>query len=118
MAVGEPIKAKDLKKCTCCGKGVMHTGFPVFYRVTFERMGVDARAVQQAHGMETFFGGNVAIARAFMDPDIAKPLNEPEDLFICEACSLKPQLIAALAERAAEQKERASKKIDISTGDA
>ncbi len=93
------MKAGDFKPCACCGKGVMHTGVPVFWRVRIERMGIDARAVQQTHGMEQFMGGHVALARVFQDPDIATPIvDEPTTLLICEDCALKPLMLAVLAE--------------------
>ncbi len=97
---GTPMKAGDFRPCALCGKGVMHTGLPLFYRVTIQRMGVDAGEVQRSHGMEQFFGGAVALARAFHDPDIARPITEQQTVLICESCSTEAHLIAQLPEAA------------------
>lgn len=96
------MKAKDLKPCALCGHGVMHTRVPLFYRVRIESMGIDMQAVQRAHGMEQFFGGAVALARAFEDPEIAKPLGNERIALVCQACALESTPLAVLSEMAAE----------------
>ena len=95
------MRAGDFTKCKGCGKGMMHTGLPIFWRVKIERMGINNRAVQQADAMERYMGGAVALARVFEDPEIAKPIEgiEPQTILICEECSLKPLPLALLAER-------------------
>lgn len=85
-----PMRAADLRPCALCGKGVMHTGVPLFWRVSLQRMGVDLAAVQQGHGMETYFGGHVALARVFHDPEIAKPFGEGRTILVCEECAAEP----------------------------
>jgi len=93
---------KDFKPCAGCGRGVMHTGLPLFWKVRIERWGVNARQVQQRHGMETFFGGGpggVALADVFSSGAIAEVLPGTEvDVLVCEACSTKPKILAALAD--------------------
>lgn len=94
------MRASDFKPCAACGKGVAHTGVPVFWRVHIERMGIDGVAVRQTVAMEDFFLGNIAIARAFQDPEIAKPLDKPTQVLICEACALESRLpLAVIAEK-------------------
>ena len=39
------MKAEDFKPCALCGKGMMHTGVPLFYRVTVEHLGIKMREV-------------------------------------------------------------------------
>ncbi len=81
------MKAAEIQPCALCGKGVMATGLPLFWRVTCERLGVDRRAVEQVAGLELLVG-NVAIARALgPDPDIAAPLGAPRSVLVCEACA-------------------------------
>lgn len=89
---------KDFKPCAACGKGVMHTGMPLFWRVRIERMGVDLKAAQRQHGMESFFGGNVALADVFSDgAPIAQSLEGScTTLLLCENCAMEEQTIAAL----------------------
>lgn len=94
------MKARDFKPCAYCGKGVMHTGLPLFYRVRIERMGIDVHEVQRAHGMEQFMGGHLALARVFHDPDIATPLHDVVEAFVCEECGTKPDFLVRLLEEA------------------
>jgi hypothetical protein len=95
------MKAEDLKPCALCGKGMMHAGVPLFYQVTVQTMGVDARAVQQQHGLETFFGGGrggVAMSRVFSpDPDVAKAIGDPHRTLVCQSCSVEPHMLMRLA---------------------
>ena len=96
--VGEPIKQTDLRKCGRCQKGVMHTGLPLFYRVTVQRYGIDAGAVQRQHGLEMVVG-NATIANVLgPNEDLAKPISELTDLFICEHCATESTMVAVLAE--------------------
>lgn len=92
------MKAGELEKCCLCGKGMMHSGVPLFYRVTVEHMGVKVREVQRAHGMEEFMGGNVALARVFHDPDIAERIGEPTQKLVCQTCALEPHLLAQIGD--------------------
>lgn len=96
---GAKMNAGDFRPCALCGKGVMHTGIPLFYRVTIQRMGIDMPEVQRSHGMEQFFGGALA-AWVFHDPDIAKPITEQQTVLICESCSTVPHMLAQLPEAA------------------
>jgi hypothetical protein len=94
------VKAADFKPCALCGKGMMHAGVPLFYRVTVEHMGIDVRECERASGMEQFLG-NVALARVFHDPDVAQCVGEPVTTLVCQSCALTPSLLARLAEGAA-----------------
>lgn len=80
------MKAADLQPCALCGKGVMHGGLPLFWRVSLERMGVDLAAARQMLATETFFG-NVALARVFTDPQIATPVAAARIVLVCESCA-------------------------------
>ncbi len=91
------MKRSDIKKCCKCNKGVMHTGLPLFWTIDIQRWGVNANAVQRQHGMEQFFGGNVALADVFGDgAPIASPINDPLKHFICEECVLSSVDMAQL----------------------
>lgn len=65
----------------------MHAGTPIFWRATFQRMGVDLGAVRRTAGLEMALG-NVALAR-IMGPDsaIANPLGESHSVLVCEQCA-------------------------------
>ena len=91
------MKAEEMKPCALCGKGMMHAGVPLYYRVRVEHFGVDLTAVQQTVGLEMMMG-NVAIARAMgPDPDIGVLLGEPQQALICQPCMLEkiPMLMIA-----------------------
>lgn len=93
------LTIEDVRPCHVCGKGILHTGVPLCYRVRIERMGFNRSAIGQILGMEAMFGGHAEIARA-MSPvrDIADPIGEPREILICEQCALEPiQCLAALA---------------------
>ena len=90
------MKADEIQKCSMCGKGVMHAGIPLFYRLRVETMGVDVKAVQRHAGLEQVFGGGQAgaVLANVMGPgeDIAKPLGEPTTKILCQPCAVKPDL--------------------------
>lgn len=90
------MKAEELKPCAFCGKGMMHSGVPLFYRLTVEHMGIDVREVQRASGMEQFMGNNVALARVFHDPEIAKRVGDQHTALVCQSCALEPHMLAGL----------------------
>ena len=81
------MKQTDIKPCALCGKGVMHTGLPLFYRVTVERMGVDLRAVTRQHGLELMLGNPVIAHAMGLQEDIAKPIGQAVTVAICEDCA-------------------------------
>lgn len=85
------MKHKDIKPCHLCKKGVMHTGFPIFLRISVDRLGVEARAVQRAHGLEQIMGGNALLAN-IMGPndDLANVIDGKHDMLICSECAAKP----------------------------
>ena len=91
------MKAEDFKPCALCGKGMMHTGVPLFYRVTVEHLGIKMREVERAAGMEQFMG-HVALARVFHDPEIAEAIGKPVTVLVCQSCAMEPHLLARLAE--------------------
>jgi hypothetical protein len=105
------IQRRDLRKCGLCEKGLMHTGLPLFYRVTIERFGVDAGAVRRLQGMEMYLG-SPQLADVFSTGEpLAKPIFGPDSIYVCESCSMESiHCIAALHERMpAEPEEEAPK---------
>ncbi len=96
------MKARDFKPCAVCGRGVAHAGVPLFYRVTVQAMGIDGKAVQRRHGLELVFGGGQpgAVLADVMGPDenIAVPMEEPNQMLICQPCALESRPLLMLAE--------------------
>ena len=87
-------------KCSLCGKGIGHTGLPLFWRLTVERFGVDIRAAQRQDGLGAFLGSHALAAVMGPDEDLAKPMMEaPAVLTVCESCGVERGLpVAALVE--------------------
>jgi hypothetical protein len=98
------VKARELKPCGMCGKGLMHTGVPLFYRLTIEVMGVNLQAVRERSGLGQLFNGNAALAEVFAPTgEIANRVHEPDVMLVCQPCSLdfeNRQCLAELAETA------------------
>lgn len=92
------MKQTDIKPCAKCGKGVMHTGLPLFWRITIERYGIDANAVRRQAGLEMMLG-NAKLAHV-MGPNetMAKPVMDDVILILCENCAMENYPVAALAE--------------------
>lgn len=95
------MKRRDIKPCACCKRGIAAAG-PTFYAVQVRYFVLDAREIQRAHGLELHFGGGTAGAVLAdvmgTNPDLAQPLGEIRDLWICLDCALAGQSIAALVE--------------------
>jgi hypothetical protein len=90
------VKARDLIRlgmcCDRCSKKVTDSGLPLFWRVTVDRHGIDAAALQRAVGLEMLVGQPLA---SVMGPDeeLTKQLMEPRELILCEPCGLKEWLV-------------------------
>lgn len=103
------MKAAELRACDLCGKGLLHTGLPLFHRIRFETMGVDAKAVRERIGLHAIFGTTAqgaALAEVFAPTaELANPIAGCDTLLVCQTCSTNmtdPLPIMMLAERAAE----------------
>lgn len=93
--------------CLLCGKGIGHTGLPLFWRVTVEPFGVDLRAVQRQDGLAAILGNSLLAMHMGTNEDLAVPVGEPMRLTLCETCAVeKAYPVAALAEIAGERKRR------------
>lgn len=98
------MKANELRPCDLCGKGLMHSGVPLFFRLTVERLAVDPQAIRERVGLATMFGntpGAGAIAEVFASrSDVATPFVERHELLVCENCAIDPHCVHSLAEAA------------------
>lgn len=105
------MKAKELRPCGICGNGLMHTGVPLFYRVTIEVMGIDLQAVRERRGLEMLFGdkpGSAALAEVFAPTgEVANRVHDPDSMLICQQCAANYEhaCILRLAELASKTKE-------------
>lgn len=82
-----PLDRKELRPCALCKRGVMHSG-PIFYELTMAQCVADTQSIQQQHGLEVMFGGNVGIAMAFAPSTrVAQRLPAVRHL-ICAECAI------------------------------
>lgn len=97
------MKEAELRKfatCGMCGRKVLESGLPMFWRVTVERFGMDMKAVQRQMGLTMQLGGNAFLASAMgADEDLALPIVEPVTIAVCESCCTESTCVAALAEK-------------------
>jgi hypothetical protein len=100
------LKQEELTKCILCDKGVMHSGNPIFFRITIEQFVVDVQAARRVHGMEQLTG-NPEIARILgPSEDIAKVLNRKGPVLVCSDCSIfnsDPNVLLHLFSKSQEQ---------------
>jgi len=112
------FRRRNLVPCALCGKGVMHDGSPIFYRVRVEQLVVDIGAVQRRHGLEQFFGGGgvgAELAQAMgADEPIAKPLSSIFEALLCQSCSMG----GATVPRLCEQDDAETAAVDADSGGA
>lgn len=80
------IRQAEIKPCAICKKGVAHDGNILFWRIRMERAGLHAPAIERQHGLELMLG-SPALARVMgTDSDIAKVIDGPHDVWVCEPC--------------------------------
>lgn len=98
------MKEKELREvatCALCGKGIGHTGLPLFWRVRIQRYGLEADALKKQQGLTMMLGGNAVLAGIMgLDEDMAKKIFDRE-ITVCETCASEPKLtcVAILAEK-------------------
>lgn len=101
----KPFLTRDqLRPCPICKNGLAHSGIPLVWKISVERVGIDARAVQRTAGLEQMLGGNVALANVFSpDNDFGVGLGGPITLVICEPCALENSIVIASFEELEKQ---------------
>jgi len=102
------MKENELRKaakCAGCGKGFMHTGLPLFWRVRIERLGVDMSVVRRQEVLAMMLNSSVLAGVMGTDEEMTKPMMDPVEITLCETCAMSDINIAVLAEIATEQKE-------------
>ena len=117
--MSEPLLArKDLNPCSACGHGLMRNGLPLVWRVTVERIGIDARMVKRQAALETLVG-SPAIASVMTDvSDFGVKIAGPITMIVCEECALKNE-ICLLALEAGDRPEGVSPpESGLTVGDA
>lgn len=84
-------------KCSNCGKGIGHTGLPLFWTLKVERHGIDLNAVRRQDGLAMMLGGHSVLANVMgADEEMTKPMMDPVEITLCEHCATDEISIAAL----------------------
>lgn len=93
------LKARDIRKCGCCKRGVMHGGDIYFYRLRLEQFVVNPDAVRRRHGLELAIGSLADVMG--LNESIAHGMGETL-ITICGPCAHQVtfgQILCALEER-------------------
>ncbi|MBO3760397.1 hypothetical protein [Ciceribacter sp. L1K22] len=85
-----PMDIDELRPCAVCGKGVMHTGSPVFYELNIASCVVDLKNVQRMHGLEQMMGGATALARVFSPSNVVAQRMPADRVLLCSECAGVP----------------------------
>ena len=103
MTMPKPLKEdelRDLAVCAACHQKIMHTGVPLFWRVTLDRFGVRADKVKRQDGLAVFMGSSMLAGLMGPNEDMAEPVMDTKTVSVCEECatSIHAMPIAILAE--------------------
>lgn len=98
------MKLAEFTPCLRCRKPVGEKNPILFYQVTLERMAFDHRAIQTTAGLALQLRSPTLVDVFNPDPDLAKPLGEPEKFLLCDECAMTAYPIAALEELAADRR--------------
>lgn len=105
------IKQDEIKPCAICQRGIAHDGNFLFWRLAFDRAGIDASAVSRHAGLEQMLGTPLLARAMGVDADIARVIDGPHQVWICEPCvtaKLAPLFYLAEAEAENEKAEAAA----------
>lgn len=99
------MKPEDFTPCLACGKPVGENNPLLFFAVTVQRMMFDPGAVRTTLGLAMMVGSARVAGALNPDPEIAKPLGEPEKFLLCDECAMRAQPLAVLFEMAEDRRE-------------
>jgi hypothetical protein len=83
------FKQRELRPCAACGKGLAHDGNFLFWRIKFDRLGFDAVAIEQQHGLELMLRSPGLAFLMGPDRDIAKVIDGGHEALVCEPCVME-----------------------------
>ena len=102
------MKLSELRPCDCCGKQIA----PQFYVVRSSLAIFSPHAARATLGLNTMFGGALALAEAMSpDPEVVKLAGDHDkslwnELFLCQACYMGDVNIALLNDKRGDAEER------------
>lgn len=91
----EKLPTEAMSPCIACGRQLLATDLPIFFRLSVQQCGIDARAIDERVGIATQIGGRSGAAAVMPLADImagrapivvmgkSKPFN------VCHSCATK-----------------------------
>lgn len=98
------MKRAEITPCLGCRRPVGHANGLLFYQVTIERLAFDHRAIQTTAGLDLQLRSPALVDAFNPDPELAKPLGDPEKFLLCDPCAMKSYPLAALEELAIDRR--------------
>lgn len=99
------MKPEDFTPCLACGKPVGENNPLLFFAVTVQRMMFDPGAVRTTLGLAMMVGSARVAGALNPDPEIAKPLGQPEKFLLCDECAMREISLAELFEVSVNRRE-------------
>lgn len=99
------MKANELRThttCDLCRNKIMHSGLPLFWKVSVERFGIDFNAIKRADGLTAMLGNAILADAMGPNEDVAQCLMEAVALTLCEPCAMNNGLMLAAMSKAEE----------------
>lgn len=103
------MKMSDMKPyltCSQCGGPTLQP-LPIFYRVTVERIGVDANAVGRMVGLAQFLGSDRLAEVMGPDLEVTRQLLAPVELVVCEGCAYEHNRVIPIALELGQKRDEA-----------
>lgn len=90
------MKASELRKnstCAVCARPLCHSGLPLVWRVSFERLGILLEPVRRTDGLAAFLGSAKLADIMGSDEEATQTLCESVGLMICEPCAMESPIV-------------------------
>ncbi len=98
------LKRGDIKKCCGCGRGVMHGGGLMLFRLSAEQHLIDPSAVHRAAGLEAMISPALAAVMG-PDEDLTRGIAQQRDALVCQECATTRPLLELMGSAGAEAEE-------------
>ena len=84
------LKTEQLAPCVACGKHLVQTSLPLFYRLHVQRAGLDSRAIRERVGLAHMWGAGaqgLALADVFASRDPGVIIDDFQPVNVCMDCA-------------------------------
>ncbi|HEX9947371.1 MAG TPA: hypothetical protein VGA98_07520 [Allosphingosinicella sp.] len=89
------LPTSAMSPCICCGRQLLESGLPIFYRLSARQCGIDARAVDERVGLAVMMGGRSRAADVMPLADVMAGrspvvvMNSTGEFNVCHSCASK-----------------------------